>query len=122
MSASEESQEPQQNLSTDQSAEEVIRIINGVHAKAMVDIEFRASYIRDPRLVLRSHGLRVPDNLTFSVVDRAKLDEYTETLRSTETHIYLVIPVAEEIVQASVVLSGDPAPAGTSGTLCFKAP
>ncbi|HEU4324523.1 MAG TPA: hypothetical protein VFS21_15380 [Roseiflexaceae bacterium] len=117
MSASEE---PKQALSTDQSAEEVIRIINSVHAKAMVDTEFRAAYVRNPRQVLQSHGLNVPDNITFSVVDRSKLDEYTSTLRSSETHIYLVVPVAEEVVQASVVLSGNPAPAGTSGTLCFK--
>ncbi|GAB4199653.1 MAG: hypothetical protein OHK0022_20040 [Roseiflexaceae bacterium] len=122
MSSPDESQnQPPQDdtaklLSGTQSPDEVIKIIYNVHAKAMVDMKFREEYIRNPRQVLQDHGLNVPDGITFSVIDRSKLDEYTETRNSTETHIHLVIPVAEEVVQASIVLSGHPHHQGTTGT------
>ncbi|HEU4325028.1 MAG TPA: hypothetical protein VFS21_17945 [Roseiflexaceae bacterium] len=123
MSSSDESQsQPPQDdtaklFSGAQSPDEVIKIIYTVHAKAMTDLQVREEYIRNPRQVLEAHGLKLPDGITFSVIDRSRMDEYAETRKSTETHIYLAIPVAEEIVQANMVLSGSN-PAGTSGTPC----
>ncbi|GAB4199629.1 MAG: hypothetical protein OHK0022_20000 [Roseiflexaceae bacterium] len=93
-------------IAPSQSPDEVVRIIQRVHARAMADANFRAEYIRNPRKILQEHHLAIPDGITFSVIDRSKIDEYTSLPQTTETHIQLVIPVADESISAGMVLSG----------------
>ncbi|HEU4322873.1 MAG TPA: hypothetical protein VFS21_06955 [Roseiflexaceae bacterium] len=109
-SANQSEQTPQQpdvsNIAPSQLPDEVVRIIQQIHARAMVDPEFRAEYIRNPRKVLLEHKLQIPDGINFSVIDRSKIDEYTSLPKTTETHIQLVIPLADESISAGIVLSG----------------
>ncbi len=103
-------QTPQQpdlsGIAPSQPPDEVVRIIQQIHARAMVDPEFRAEYIRNPRRVLLEHKLQIPDGINFSVIDRSKIDEYTALPQTTETHIQLFIPLADEAISAGIVLLG----------------
>lgn len=94
------------HIAPSQSPDQVIRIIQQIHARAMVDQAFRAAYISDPRKVLKDYQLQIPDGINVSVIDRSKIDEYSALPQSTETHIHLVIPMADETISAELVLPG----------------
>ncbi|AKT39177.1 thiocillin family RiPP [Chondromyces crocatus] len=102
-----------------QTQDDVLRIMAKVTAQAQADAEFKAEYLANPTEVLRRSGLIIPDNVTFKVQPANSVSPEYQV--ASGDVVYLVLPEVEELVQdesmATAAAASCETTASTAGTV-----